>query len=458
MDDDDNGVDWSDPDLEGFMADVLGDVNTDALDDDEAIELGIVEGIADLVDDGDGLPDINADAARMRDPLALLPIHKRGKYNPDMDLLNANVLAREMTETIPRTRMLSSPSICLAVASGFISNVRVHESELVQRAVPDVDTPVYNSNYGRKVYEHYMYPAPPPKTNRGRKPKKNAARQRKKQGDGNDMASQASIYVRSRVSEPVAGYIIEPDALMYKMKVFCTGDVQVPNAAQVDMQDMLECTKVLVDALNRMLHGGRPVSQLLYMHPTLKNYKLSISVPADHVIDLSHLEALLICVRDFGDPDAIARARPYLLARPLHESPARPQILHVVYTRKDSNLAIIFATPTLQIPSKKLRFNVYIDGSVTILGGLYMDTMRDIYAFMDWLLETNYETLIVRTACYPTPRNVRALTHDECVRMHYEERAEWMRAICKKHGCGPAATELLLDLFGCRPDKYLIGM
>jgi hypothetical protein len=67
--------------------------------------------------------------------LESLPIRKRGKYNPEMDLLNPEVLRREMTETIRPTRLLTSPTICLAVASGFISNIRVHESELVRRAI-----------------------------------------------------------------------------------------------------------------------------------------------------------------------------------------------------------------------------------------------------------------------------------------------------------------------------------
>lgn len=447
MDDEDVG-DWDDPELAEFMEDVVGHLVDDNIHHPDGIIARMDVGI-DVGMDGAAAAAANINADANADAtLALLPIRKRGKYNPDMDLLKPDVLRREMTETIARTRMLSSPTICLAVASGFISNVRVHESELVRRAVPDADTPVYNSNYGRKVYEHYMYPAPPPKTNRGRKPKKNNTKQRKKQGDGNDMASQASIFVRSRVSEPAFGYIVEPDALMYKMKVFCTGDVQVPNAAQVDMADMLACTQVLVDALNRMLHGGENVSKLLYMHPTLKNYKLSINVPRGHVVDLSHLEALLLCFRDYSQNRPLAHLRAHLLNRPATEAPPCPDILHVVYTRKDSNLAVIFATPTPQIPTKKLRFNVYIDGSVTILGGLYMSTLQNIYNFMDWLFETNYSSLIVRTAAYPTPRNVLTPSHDECMRMYYAEKRAALIAACERNNCPLAAVHILMQVFG----------
>jgi hypothetical protein len=268
------------------------------------------------------------------------------------------------------------------------------------------------------------------------------------------MASQASIFVRSRVSPPAYGYIVEPDALMYKMKVFCTGDVQVPNAAQVDMADMLACTQTLVGALNRMIHAGQPISKLLYMHPTLKNYKLGINVPPNHVVDLSHLEALLLCFRDHAENRAVAQIRVNTLARPAAEAPPCPAILHVVYTRKDSNLAIIFATPTPQIPAKKLRFNVYIDGSVTILGGLYMSMLQSIYTFIDWLFETNYETLIVRVATYPTPRNVRAITHNECVAAFYEERRERLLAACERNNCPPAAIDTLMSVFGCYDMRY----
>lgn len=381
-----------------------------------------------------------------------LPRTKLAKYNKEMDLLYPEVLEREMNEYLPPTRLLTSPINCLEVCSGFISNIRIHERELVERATPNADTPVFNSNFGRKMYEHYMHPVPPPKTNRGRKPKKTATKQRKRQGNGNDMASQASIHVRSRVSELAHGYIISPDALMYKMKVFCTGDVQVPNASQVDLNDMLICTRdVLVGELNKMIHGGEPVSKLLYMVPTLKNYKMNINLPKDYVIDLTYLKRLLLDVQ----AAECGLGSPGLLRKPLSSAPAHPSILHVIYTRKDSNLAVLFSTPTPQLPDKKLRFNIYIDGRVTILGGLYMSMTSAIYYFIDWIMETNYHQLIAKIAEYPEVMNVAQHTVEECVQMYYDSVRRRIQAACDKVGASAAVTEMMMDIHGANDKKYI---
>lgn len=384
-----------------------------------------------------------------------IPTRKRGKYNAEIDLLNPEVLQRQIEEHIDSTRIMTSPRICLAVASGFISNVNIHEREIVNRAVPTCKAPVFNSNFGRKTYQDYMMPAPKQKTTRGRKPKKTMKKERKRQGNGGDMASQASIYITSRSYTPAFGYIVEPEAPMYKTKVFCTGDVQVPNATQIGWDDMIACMDDLVEAINDTLHDGEPVSKLLYIHPTLKNYKFRLSLPENHIIDLVHLRRLLSEIKDTEENGDIPGMRSGWLQEPLSTAPEHPRILHVVYNRsKDSNLAVKFITPFKLKAKKALRFNVYIDGSLTILGGLYMDVTRQICAFMNWLFETNYLNLIVRVCAFPPEQNVVKLSHNECVDIFYQRKRAKIREMCKKHLLSQRMTEKIMDLMGCNERKY----
>ncbi len=394
---------------------------------------------ADVVDDeydDDGIP------YDLRD----LPAAKLRKYNPDLDLLNPEVLAREMAETIPATRLMTAPTICLAVAYGFIEGVNVHEREIVDRAILNPDVLVYNSNYGRKVYDGYMYPLPPPKTNRGRKPKPVVAKPRKTQGDGNDMASQASIFIRSRTAPPECGWIVPDDTPVYKTKVFCTGDVQVPDAARVHLADMLQCIYVLVDTLNAILHGGRAVCKLKYMHPTLKNYKLNIRVPPGYIINLTRLRLIMLRLKAHAAGVAPETPAVRQTVCPLPTEP-HPQILHALYTGQDSNLAVKFATPNAQAAEKTLRLNVYIDGSVTILGGLYTDWTRRICRFVDWVFEANYTALIVKIGEFELPQNVAMITVEESIAAFYGRRRREYYRECIEAGCTERLARFIVNVY-----------
>jgi len=308
------------------------------------------------------------------------------EFDSTNNLLDPDVLGKFTNEGFPQLAALTEPIPTTFTMEGFLTNVMFHESELIQRVIPDEDIVIVKCNYGKCIYEGYTEPTRVKTSNRGRKRKEKKRKQRKVQGTGNDFNSQISFHVRScndaDTFERDGMLIVPPTAAVYKFKVFRNGVIQLPGVRPDIIEDVLGCVAKLVSFLNTVLHtfvtDGSKISRAVNLNPVMKNYKFAV-ITDGKMVDLSKLREVLQEERR----QQIAAAQNGVELAP------GTRIFDAKYNRSDTKLSIEFSTPIPKKKDKKTRVNIFMRGKINILGAFENEYTRNIAIFLSGIFEKN---------------------------------------------------------------------
>jgi len=194
---------------------------------------------------------------------------------------------------------------------------------------------------------------------------------------GTSFNSQLTFVVKSAL-EPVINDKVSPSAKVYKFKIFRTGKLQLPGVQQSSIDDVIQCTRYIIDALNDVLYDGEPVAQLVNINPVMKNHKFVVKIPPTHIINLTLLKKML-------DEERVACAP---------GAPPHPAVYNVKYTRQDTKLSVKFSTPIFKKPHKRTRINIFMRGKINILGGFDNEASRAICSYLHWLFDVFGDQII----------------------------------------------------------------
>ncbi len=311
---------------------------------------------------------------------------------------------------------------------GYLSNVCLHERDLIQEVSPDTSIVQYHCNFGKVTYEGYTEVTKIRTTNRGRKKRPRRPRRRRMQGDGTDFNSQITCVVLSTLAPPPDqnGDIVV-GSRVHKIKVFRTGKIQVPGVHQTIIDDVIECSQKVARIMDFHLHAMEvdPTKRvsLINMNPVMKNYKFAVNLPAFHIIDLDVLRDILIAGKESGWSRCADSLK---VAQSL-------EIFAVRYTRDDTKLSINIMTPIPDNPSKKTRINIFMRGRVNILGAFYFNITVQIYNFLHALFSARYCELVVPEG------ELNAIPHDRMLM--------WATCTANIEPLAPEAVDRILRTF-----------
>jgi hypothetical protein len=392
-------------------------------------------------------------------------------FDESSNVLNDGVCENFVRDIRFEDGRFTNPMPTTITLEGFISNVKFHESGIMEQLSASIDCVVIVSNYGRRVYPGYTEPRAR-NSGRGRKKREKVRKQRKIQGDGSCFNSQVSFAMRPRAArvydawdggyggrsldliaywlvdnvwmyraeravEPatpnalasainegdidavrelvattplVFAPIIPSDTKLYKFKVFRTGRIQLPGARPDVITDVIHCARTLAGIMNRTLHAGDPVnaSVLININPVMKNYKFALRMGSQNILDLGALKQVFV------------EDRPRV-----HDTP----FVDVRFTREDTKLSVLFRTPIRFNPEKTTRVNIFMSGKVNILGAYDDDTTRRICGYLA-------RTVAQHPECIVNARGVRSRAALQRVDLDaiLEAGARELRAVAERYG------------------------
>ncbi len=300
------------------------------------------------------------------------------------NILCAESRARFMAERVYyETYLFTAPINTTNTTSGYLTNVDFLEEELIVHVSPDENIVVYRCNYGKEVYCGYVEPVRVKKTNRGRKKKEKKKKPRKKQGNGTDFNSQMTFIVKSTLVDAPDG-IVPTDALVYKIKVFRNGKIQLPGMARDSADDAIACAQIVCNELNHLLHAGAELTKLQYLNPVMKNYRMRVrldelGLDGTAMVNLTALKDILAGDKLAPHPDA----------------PPHPDIFDVKYDDGETKLSIKFSTPIASKATKKTRVNLMTRGKINILGAFDAGATFQICDYLHWLFQEYFDRLII---------------------------------------------------------------
>lgn len=324
-------------------------------------------------------------ALHMPEPIVVAPVVVRPVIDTNANnMLNIEARERFRDERVYyETYLFTDPINTTNTTSGLLTNVEFHEEELITRVWPDDRIVVYRCNYGKEVYIGYTEPVPVKKTNRGRKKKEKKKKPRKKQGNGTDFNSQMTFIVRSLTSDAPDG-IVPADALVYKIKVFRNGKIQLPGLQRESSDDAIECARVVTNELNQLLHNGEPLTTIAYLNPVMKNYRIrvkleTLGLPGTAIVSLAAIKQILVAERADPNPDA----------------PPHPVIFNVKYDDGETKLSVKFSTPIPSKATKKTRVNLMTRGKINILGAFDAADTYQICDYIHWIFEEYFDRVVI---------------------------------------------------------------
>ncbi len=333
----------------------------------------------DTEDYSEKMAEITNEVRSITLPPTIAPQHAQEKgrsgsmYDEDNTLLDTDVRERFKAEcNTPALPLFTALQPTTSTIEGFVSNVKLHERDLIQELYPDEDIVMYRCNFGKVVHDGYVEVEKVRTTNRGRKKKPKKERKRKVQGNGTDFNSQVTCVVRSTLSM----------LKVHKIKVFRNGKLQLPGVHQSTVEDAIICAQKVAWVMNVHLHTTEtdPAKKayITNLNPVMKNYKFVVVLPPGHIIDLATLRSIFAQER-------------------LHNATApRPAIFTIKYSRQDAaKLSIKFDTPMRRRADKRVRINIFMRGRINILGAFHFDTTMVLYKYLHSIFETHRAELIV---------------------------------------------------------------
>jgi len=315
-------------------------------------------------------------------------IPEPAKIEPTMVLVEEfdakyNILVHVIREEFKREivfdncDLFTNPQPTTLTIDGFLTNVRMHENELINVLEPTPTIVVLDCNFGTKIYPGYTPPVKVKNTNRGRKRIIKPKSTRKVQGSGRCFNSQLTF-------ETLRSVVSKTGATTYKFKLFRNGRLQLPGAKPEIVEDIIEKAYLIVDVMNHSLHDGEldigKKTNISNMNTVMKNYKFYTLLAKNQLIDLGALKKILLQHKILEQPD----------------SPPRPPIIDVKYTGEDTNVSVIFSTPTAKKPSKYVRVNIYMSGKINILGSYYDLVTKQMCEYLYYIFKKHPEIIITK--------------------------------------------------------------
>jgi hypothetical protein len=309
------------------------------------------------------------------------------RFDPRYNMLNDENYCAFLDEVVfEETNLFTMPINTTTTMEGFLSNVRFHEKDLLDELDVDAEIVTIRCNFGKLIFAGYTAPVKVRTTNRGRKKKERVKKLRKKQGEGTDFSSQMTFIIRA-TDELDANGRVPPNSVVYKFKAFRNGMIQLPGARPESIEEIIICAKKLEKIFNFHLH---PFEQnlalrtsLTHLNPVMKNYKFTIKLANNHIIDQTLLYNILIQERRMQRDT--------------------PRIFMIKYSRQETKLSIKFLTPTPKKPKKTTRVNVFMRGKVNILGAYNAETTTAICKYLHGLFEVHKELFVYEGVVVPPP-------------------------------------------------------
>lgn len=360
------------------------------------MDLDIFSFMADLVEGGETYNNemklLEEQVARIvvEDPIKpkidyIMPIAHVPVFDEKYNLSDRNVRDEFVNEKIFDCNVLnlfSDPSLTTSTVQGAFTNVAFIECELIEKLTVDTEILACRSNFGKLAYENYSEFVKSRKTKRGRKKKEKKQKMRKCQGTGDEMNSQITFVIKSTTVNFDDG-IMPINPKVYKFKVFRTGKLQLPGVKPADIEDVVECAKILAAELDLVLHAGDDISKrtmLANLNPVMKNYKFVANIPPNSIFILPELKKLMII--DENKPEGERDAN----------IPPHPKFSFKKCTY--DKMAIAFRTPTPEKPKKKVKINIFMRGKINILGGLHPEPLKSICTYLHYMLQKHYDKVV----------------------------------------------------------------
>lgn len=327
--------------------------------------------------DGEHMSKMNDIIAHMRQ--IILPMAPRNPmpaqssvvvddFDQSMNLLNREVKEKFTTELVGiETQHLTFPKLSTSTIYGMFANVSMHEADWVKQFDVDKYVLALRCNFGEKIYRHY---APPP---RKIKKKKKGKPERKKQGTGTEFNSQLTFIMNSAPNDFTDDDIIPTNHLVFKIKVFRNGKIQLPGNYLHHVDQIVHCTRHIESLINNRFNVGQSdiskLAHIMSINICMKNYKFEIKHQDKQTIDLVKLAAA------FDDK------------RLLRQSNIPHHINEVAPNTARANLSVLFKTPTYSDVNKTLRLTIEKSGKVNIKGGLYVEYSANVFALLDFIID-----------------------------------------------------------------------
>lgn len=312
------------------------------------------------------------------------------RFDPETNILSSSGRAAYEYEIINIDRDTFTELVhTTTTIEGFIKNVQFHENKLIKMLTVNEKVVNIKCNWDNIKYSEYNTYEHVKHSKRGRKKKVKVSHRRNSNSQNftnpNVFHSQISFEVLPKWVnvESSSKSVILPS---YKFKVFRNGKIQLPGANPNCIDDILFCVDIITNLLNAALYpnGGNSV-KIINLNPIMKNYKFSTIIPNNHIIDLCQLKKLVVAdkINNIGH-SLIQGTEIY-----------QPIIYDIQYSRQDTKLAIVFATPIPGKSDKRTRINIFQSGKINILGGLNTEYTNNICKYIQYVIKTNYDSLVV---------------------------------------------------------------
>ena len=209
----------------------------------------------------------------------------------------------------------------------------------------------------------------PVKSNRGRKKILRVVRLRKKQGDGSSFNSQITFHMRS------PSY----DAKEYKIKIFNNGSVQIPGLKKIDMvDDVVDCIEVIA----KQFQNKEGTVALVDLFPTMKNYKAAFCIGSNQLINLIVLKNIFQNNKSDYESGVFTPIDSKFISNADQEH-VYSVMFDAKYNREEeTKITLLFSTPTVKKPKKKLMVKIFFGGKINFLGSSDDSVLSKVYNFL----------------------------------------------------------------------------
>lgn len=334
--------------------------------------------------------------------------------------------------TLPESRVLSNIFITTTTVSGTLENIDVDATHINKfNTSPRIIE--IKSNFGHKIEPgtQVVKSSKSSKGYRKKKAKSSAApkKERKRQGTGECFNSQITFVVKTDIMKE---YPKGPDdTYLYKFKIFQKNKLQLPGALPQHLMSIEIAILDVIDCLNEGLGVTDTPAEvkLISLTPQLKNYKFYIRLAPRNIINLSAMKEILLMEKIENGTAPIdkmckcneltcnscfykkIRLEKDYRATKLDQKPSVVlTIADINYTLEDTKLSILFKTPIPGNPNKIARVNIYsgskisnytdmikedYGAKVNILGGYDTEHTKNIYYYIEWLVEAYRPYIVV---------------------------------------------------------------
>jgi hypothetical protein len=381
-DDDDGDGDDGDGD-DGDGGDASANGNIEYIGEADGVDgVDVIDGEADAGDDGDEDGEDGGDIDNDDNDNDEVDNDTDGGINaePISPIINQDNVLLYGNDMV----MFNDITATMVTMAGRIRQFEYNEADLVQILEPIGAINCIVCNFGCKPPNYGVVAVNPTASLRGRKRKEKQKRIRKIQGTGKCFNSQITFIMQSTQA-----------GKQYKFKIFRNGKIQLPGAKPALYSDIYDKLIFIVGEINNRVKA--PPEQLAFVSrfaPSMKNYKFSVKKASSELIDLYHLNELLL--NEWIDDVQIPLANNY---DDQFIPPADITITYMAvdYTRQDTRLSVQFRTPLPNRPNKTLRINIFMKGVIKILGSLHDTVTVSVIRHLHDLFAKNPQLMIGET-------------------------------------------------------------